>query len=168
LEHYRIQYRCAKCHGINQSVLDTKQNALTCAHCGFTVLTKAEVPLESRWDRCLVCPGKELFLRKDFSHSLGLAIVCAGFGASCVTWYYHQLLATYFILFLTAAIDVVLYFLVGDVLECYNCHAIYRGEWRREEHPPFDLEVHERYRQQAARRGLMQVARVSDKEESIR
>ena len=55
------------------------------------------------------------------------------------------------ILFATALIDVVLYVVMGNVLECYRCHAQYRGLPSLEGHEGFNLEVHERYRQQAAR-----------------
>ena len=51
----------------------------------------------------------------------------------------------------TAVLDALLYLLMGDVLTCYRCHCEYRGAEGLEEHAAFDLEVHEKYRQQAAR-----------------
>ena len=58
---------------------------------------------------------------------------------------------TFGILFATALIDVLLFFLVGNALMCYRCFAQYRGLEEIEEHGPFNLETHERYRQAAAR-----------------
>jgi len=101
--------------------------------------------------RCLVCPSRELFVRKDFPQRLGVAIVIAGFAASSVAWYYHQVIATYAILLGTALVDVILFLVMGNVLECYACHAQYRGARDLEEHGTFDLEVHERHRQRRAR-----------------
>jgi len=90
-------------------------------------------------------------VRKDFPQRLGVGIVVLGFAASCVTWYYHHILLTFGILFATALVDLLLYVLMGNVLECYRCHAQYRGVEGLEDHPPFSLEVHEKHRQQAAR-----------------
>ena len=99
---------------------------------------------------CVICPSHELFLRKDFPQGLGLAIVVGGLSLSCVTWYFYRLWETFAILFATALVDVILYMFVSNVLTCYRCHAEYRGV-SEEEHTAFDLEIHERYRQQAAR-----------------
>jgi hypothetical protein len=58
---------------------------------------------------------------------------------------------TFAILFATALVDLVLYIVVGDALLCYRCGAQYRNVEQMEEHSGFNLETHERYRQQAAR-----------------
>jgi hypothetical protein len=46
---------------------------------------------------------------------------------------------------------VILYSLVADAVECYRCHAVYRGVANPGVHPPFQLQTRERYRQQEAR-----------------
>jgi len=71
--------------------------------------------------------------------------------ASCVTWGMTMPIATFGILFATALIDVVLYLVVPDALMCYRCGATYRLGSGTGGHGPFNLETHERYRQQAAR-----------------
>lgn len=101
--------------------------------------------------RCIVCPSHELFIRKDFPQRLGVTIVILGFVASSIAWYFYQIVLTFAILFATALCDVLLYVLVGGVLVCYRCHAHYRGVSPSGEHAGFELETHERYRQQAAR-----------------
>ena len=101
--------------------------------------------------RCLVCSSTELFIRKDFSQRLGVTIVVAGIVVSSVFWEYRMPYWTYGVLFATALIDVVLYFTVGNVLQCYRCQAQYRGVPGSENHGGFDLETHEKYRQQRAR-----------------
>jgi hypothetical protein len=40
---------------------------------------------------------------------------------------------------------------MGESLTCYRCGAQYRGFEEIERHGGFDLEIHERYRQLAAR-----------------
>lgn len=100
---------------------------------------------------CLCCSGAELFLRKDFPQRMGLLIVIAGFLASTVAWYHYQLAWAFGILFGTALIDVILYVLMDEVLVCYRCHAEYRNVADRNSFLPFQLDVHERHRQERAR-----------------
>lgn len=101
--------------------------------------------------RCLVCPSTELFIRKNFPQRLGVTIVVLGFAASCVTWYLRLPIATFGVLFATAGVDVVLYLLMGDALQCYRCHAHYSGVEDTAAYSPFDLEIHERHRQEKIR-----------------
>ena len=78
---------------------------------------------------------------------------------SSIFWYYRLPLWTYGVLFATALIDVVLYLTVGNVLHCYRCQAQYRGIPGLENHEPFDLETHEKHRQQLIRLGQHAKAR---------
>ncbi|HVW37483.1 MAG TPA: hypothetical protein VHB99_09260, partial [Pirellulales bacterium] len=50
-----------------------------------------------------------------------------------------------------AMIDLVLFAVVGESLTCYRCGAQYRGLEGLKNYRGFDLEIHERYRQEAAR-----------------
>ena len=102
--------------------------------------------------RCVVCPSADVFVRKDFPQRLGVWLVVVGFAASCVAWYYYALYWTFGILFATALADVLLYLVCGEALQCYRCAAIYREVPAMEQHAPFSLDVHERHRQEAARR----------------
>ena len=98
------------------------------------------------------------------SQKLGVAIVVAGFVISSVFWYYRMPLWTYGVLFATALIDVVLYFTVGNVLHCYRCQAQYRGVPGLENHGGFDLETHEKHRQQKIRLAEAAAAQAAAKE----
>lgn len=101
--------------------------------------------------QCLVCGSQDLFVRKDFPQRLGVGIVVVGFIASSIAWSQYMTYLTFAILFATAAIDVVLYLLMGEALVCYRCHAEYRMVEGLQHHEGFNLETHERYRQMAAR-----------------
>ncbi len=90
-------------------------------------------------------------MRKDFSQRLGVAIIVTGFAASSVAWFYERPIITYAILFATALMDVVLYLIVGNLLQCYRCHCEYRDVPGIDDHEAFSLEKHERFRQRAAR-----------------
>lgn len=129
---------------------------LPCGRCGAALEAPADGFKPSgqgrppRLGRCLVCPSGDLFLRKDFPQRLGVGIVVVGLLASCVTWGMREMVATFAILFATAIVDLVLFLLVPDCVACYRCQARYRGEGC-EGFGVFDLETHERHRQQAAR-----------------
>jgi DNA-directed RNA polymerase subunit RPC12/RpoP len=151
-----ITYRCPKCGSIERDELDGRPTDVTCRRCATPIVLDAkgygdDFPARGELKKCLVCPSKELFVRKNFPQQVGVAIVVLGFVASTVTWYYGQILATYGILFLTALIDVVLYLWVGDLIQCYLCQAQYRGFDPAGDQSAFDLETHEKYRQMSAR-----------------
>ena len=73
-----------------------------------------------------------------------------GVTASSVAWGYYMKYTAYGILFATALGDLLLYYWMGDVRQCYRCGAEYRGGDSALKEP-FRLETHEKYRQQAAR-----------------
>ena len=137
-------------------------SVIACAACGTALEVPADAfvaaptagsagtPLPRRLGRCLVCPSTDLFVRKDFPQKLGVGIVVVGLLGSCLTWAMRELVATFAVLFVTALIDLLLYLFVPDCVACYRCGARYRGPGA-EGFGPFDLETHERHRQQVAR-----------------
>jgi len=159
----RITYACPACDATVSHDGVESARSVACPQCGEVV----ELPADAvAWinaaggaadpgtglptlRRCLVCPGTELFARKDFPQRLGVGIVVAGFAASCVTWAWQLLVPTFAILFGTALVDVLLYLLMPECLTCYRCGARYRGAGGP--HGGFDLETHERHRQQRIR-----------------
>ncbi len=146
-----VSFSCPDCGGMLRASFDSDAITVECPACRQTRKTQRPDFQNGCLHRCLVCPSTELFVRKDFPPRLGVAIVVVGIILSSVFWAYHQVIATFTVLFATALIDVVLYFTMGNVLECYRCHAQYRGLPGFESYPQFDLEAHEKHRQQAIR-----------------
>ncbi|HEV3342224.1 MAG TPA: hypothetical protein VG125_17785 [Pirellulales bacterium] len=143
------RFACPRCEQpANVQLIDS---TLTCPHCGLQIHEPPDAREEGRLRRCLICPSTDLFVRKDFPQRLGVAIVVVGFALSCITWFNYWVMATFAVLFATALADFVLYLIVGDSLACYRCGAEYRRLGEPKGYPTFDLETHERYRQQAAR-----------------
>jgi hypothetical protein len=95
--------------------------------------------------KCVSCGHDTLYLQKDFNRQLGMAIVGLGIGMSIYLFARNQPLYAMSALGITAGIDFLAYFLVGEVTVCYSCHAIYRGFKRNPEHEPFDLKKLEKY-----------------------
>jgi hypothetical protein len=151
-----VTFSCPVCH--NGARVDVLPGDATfeCPACSQVITVPADGFDGDRLRRCLVCPSTDLFVRKDFPQRLGVTIVVLGIVASSVAWGFALPIATFGILFATAAIDVVLYLVVSDALMCYRCGAQYRHGQGVSEHGAFNLETHERYRQQAARMGQRQ------------
>lgn len=155
-----LTYRCTDCKATSTHPFDASTSQLACTHCQSVLKTNSAALQNGKLIACLACPCDELFLRKDFPQRLGVTIVVVGLGLSCVTWMFHMLIPTFGILFITALVDVVLFMFIGDVVECYRCHAQYRGTDNTQPMAGFDLEIHERHRQLEARKAqLRQPAR---------
>lgn len=148
-----LTFACPRCHEGARVDLNAGAGSLECPHCHQSIAIAADAWDGSGIRRCLVCPSTDLYVRKDFPQRLGVGLVAAGIVASCIAWGYSQVVLTFAILMVTALVDVVLYLIVPDALMCYRCHAQYRLAEGLERHGGFNLETHERYRQQAARLG---------------
>ncbi len=146
-----VTYACPSCQQANRREFDAATTELGCAHCGQAIEVPSSALESGGVRRCLVCPSTDLYFRKDFPQRLGVGLVAAGIVGSSIAWGMGYLVWTFGILFATAAVDVMLYFLVGNALMCYRCQAQYRGVETVETHGAFNLETHERYRQMAAR-----------------
>ncbi|MGH7172744.1 MAG: hypothetical protein ACRELG_20880 [Gemmataceae bacterium] len=101
---------------------------------------------------CAICGNSELYKKKDFPHSLGMGLLVVACVASTLTYWLYDKWLTWAILIGSAAFDGLLYLWVKDVIVCYRCHAHFRGIADNAEHKPFELAIHERYRQERLRR----------------
>jgi hypothetical protein len=146
-----VTYSCPSCaHAVREAV-SAESRALDCPHCHQQIAIPAGAIEKQRITRCLVCPSRDLYARKDFPQRLGVTLVILGFVGSSIAWANYHVLWSFAILFGTALVDLLLYVIMGESLTCYRCSAQYRGFEEIERHGGFDLETHERYRQMAAR-----------------
>ena len=160
----RVTYACPACQATVMCDAIETLAVVECPACRATLSIPADaflrgmtagaaVVLDSqpRLRRCVICPSTELFIRKNFPQRVGVGIVVAGLAASCVEWAFRELFLTFGILFATAIVDVVLYLFMPNCLSCYRCQARYSGDGVTDTYGEFDLETHEKYRQQVAR-----------------
>jgi hypothetical protein len=105
---------------------------------------------------CAICGNAELYKKKNFPHGLGMGILVAALAASTVTYLLYLKVLTWAILVGSAAFDGLLYLWVGDAVVCYRCNAHHAGIQAGPAHKPFELTVHERYRQERLRREQLQ------------
>jgi hypothetical protein len=108
-----------------------------CPRCGrgLTIAPRPEGGVPRRVERCLRCGLDRLYTQKDFNRTLGLAVFVVAAILSVPTWGLSLVAAT--------IIDLVLYFVLGDVTLCYGCGAQHRGFEKNPAHGPFDLHVAE-------------------------
>jgi DNA-directed RNA polymerase subunit RPC12/RpoP len=154
-----ITFACHACQSTVRHELGANSDVLACPRCGQQISIPRGAIRDGSVARCVVCPSRDLYVRKDVPQRLGVGIVVAGILASSIAWGYHAVAWTFGILFATALVDFVLFFVVGDSLMCYRCGAQYRGASEMESHGAFNLETHERNRQASARLAESSAAR---------
>jgi DNA-directed RNA polymerase subunit RPC12/RpoP len=146
-----VTYNCTGCGRSVSEPISSESTTLDCPHCRQQIAIPDDAITGRQINRCLVCPSRELYARKDFPQRLGVALVVFGFVASSIAWANYRVLWTFAILFCTALVDLILYVVMGVSLTCYRCGAQYRGVEELERHGGFNLDTHERHRQLAAR-----------------
>lgn len=146
-----VTYSCPGCERTTRAEFTDDTHEIACRFCAHKVVLPDAAVADGHIRRCLVCPSRELYKRKNFPQRIGVTIAIVGFALSCIPWYYHNWYATFAILFATALLDAALYLFTDDLLQCYRCHAQYREVANVADHSDFSLEVHEKFRQEAAR-----------------
>jgi hypothetical protein len=146
-----VIYHCPGCQ--QHQTLDSSQSpeALHCSACDWgRRISPAELAQDPP-QRCLVCGCEDLWRQKDFPQKLGLAFVALGAGLSTLFWAWYMPAAALGVLLVFAFADLLLYTCMRDVLVCYRCSARYRQTSFAPETTHFNLDVAERYRQEASR-----------------
>jgi hypothetical protein len=152
----QIRFPCPACDYPAGRLDATATAEWHCPQCDHIVRPSGEAGPELR--QCLLCGNGELYKKKDFPHSLGMAILALACVASTLTYWLYNKYWTWGILIGSAAFDGLLYLWVKDAVVCYRCNAHYRSVPPGSVHAPFELTIHERYRQERARREEMQNA----------
>jgi hypothetical protein len=154
-----VTFACPHCEKPARVALDATGEVPACPHCNTAIAIAAASVADQQLERCLVCPSRDVYLRKDFPQRLGVLIVVLGFVASSITWAYSRPIWTFAILFATALVDVILYLVMPSAIVCYHCGAQYRDLPNTDAYSGFDLETHERHRQQKIRASELQGTR---------
>lgn len=147
-----LTYECPRCETTGRAEAIERSAAIEC-RCGSSRGLHGEAFGPEGLASCPWCATEDLYIQKDFPHGLGLAIVLAGFAVSTVFWYFYMPAWALGVLLATAALDLLLYYLVPDVTICYRCLGQFRGAGTNPggRFGPFDLAVGERYRQERMR-----------------
>jgi len=146
----QVAFQCPHCRRALRSEI-ASDAGLRCAECGWSrPVSPAEIG-HGMPQRCVVCGCDDLWRQKDFPQGLGLILVALGATLSTLAWANYMPKTALGILLAFALADLLVYALMKDVLVCYRCKARHRHTALDGEHPRFNLETAERYRQEAAR-----------------
>src|SRR3954454_18605121 len=99
-----VTFRCSHCDQTGRVEFGADARHIACPACQAAWEVPEGTTADEKLWRCLICPSTELFIRKDFSQSLGVAIVVVGIVISSAFWAYRMPLWTYAVLFATALI----------------------------------------------------------------
>lgn len=147
----RLRFACPKCDLTNATVATAQWNCRHCQHSGSFAVTGDSA------DRCALCGNAELYRKKDFPQWLGMGLLAV----ACLLFYLfairYQYVIAWSILLGSAAIDGIIYYIVGDVVVCYRCGCEHRGIPSRG-FDPHSLATAEKYRQERLRQEKMRSA----------
>ncbi len=147
----QIAFRCPRCQ--NQNLADNVESAaiLACAHCDWSRKTTHNGPSDETPNQCLACGCHDLWRQKDFPQRLGVLLAGMAIVLSTIAAAFYRPVLAIGVLMVFALIDLALYMVMRDVLVCYRCGARFRKTAMQDEHPTFNLETAERYRQEERR-----------------
>jgi hypothetical protein len=126
--------------------LEESGPAIECPRCREAHPVTLTESIEARHvvDRCAICGGEEMFVRKDFPQRLGVLIVVV-FGLISIFCYRFNVVLSWAVLAAAVVVDLLIYFLIGRVTTCYACRAEYRRCQPNPAHEGFDLATSEKY-----------------------
>ena len=145
----RLTYSCQNC-GATNGVELTATTTAECSACHHTTTLSCQLS-DHRPTHCAACGCSELYRQKDFPQWLGLGLLTVACLLFFVFAIRYEYTVAWSVLLGSAAIDGLIYFIVGDVVICYRCGAKHRGVVTRA-FGPFELTVAEKYRQERLRR----------------
>jgi hypothetical protein len=146
-----IVFECPSCHVNSLVEAVSEATDLRCPACSWQRPIAAENRSGNEPASCLVCGCEDIWRQKDFPQRVGVLMVALGALISTLFWWFLMPEWAIGVLLLFALIDGVLYTLMRDVLVCYRCGARHRHAPLDGRHERFNLETHERYRQEAIR-----------------
>ena len=146
-----LRFRCPVCSQPQARELSVEDRTVNCRHCAWTREVRQPLPEDASPDSCLLCGCSDLWRQKAFPQRLGLVVVVVGAVLSTIAWSQYLPEVAIGILMLIALIDLALFSVMKDMLVCYRCGSQHRRTVITSEHPRFDLEMNERYRQEAIR-----------------
>jgi hypothetical protein len=146
-----VEFHCPKCLKRDSAEVEASTSMLACRHCGWNrPLGDGDLHIGAP-TRCLACGCDDLWRQKDFPPQLGVAIVALGILLSTMATAWMRPTLALGILMAFGLADLLLFLVMPDALVCYRCHARFRHVPTTDNHPKFDLELNERYRQEALR-----------------
>ena len=148
----QLIYRCPGCQQTSRVASVESLTQLSCKRCGWKRPIRDRGSSDSELEQtCLACGCRDLWRQKDFPQKLGLALVVIGAALSTYFYANYMPIISLGVLLAFALGDLLLYTCLKDVRVCYRCGARYGQTNLTDDTPYFNLELAERYRQEAQR-----------------
>lgn len=136
-----IKGKCPKCK--ENFLLNIKENPDNpgCQNCkvSFNKLAITEIAKTKTISVCPICGSNDFWVEKKFPKKIGVVLVIIAAILVPFTWG-----LSFIILFL---VDMVLWFVLGWRINCYQCESEFTGLVRNNKIKPFDLKVYEYYKE---------------------
>lgn len=147
-----VRFACPECEA--QHLVEPKGQEWRC-HCGHAKTLRAPgFGDDQKLKCCAACGNAQLYRQKNFPQWLGLSLLAMACSAFFILSGLYMKELAWSILLGSAAFDLLLYILVGDVIVCYKCQARHYGLPKQKSYEPFELAIAEKYRQERLRREL--------------
>jgi DNA-directed RNA polymerase subunit RPC12/RpoP len=146
-------FACPGC-GRGVEVEDLASVEVLACPCGASVPRHpGALRADGRPVRCPLCGDPRLYLQKDFSRTVGIGLLVAGFAAAVLLGVFAGPWGFFAALAASVGLDTLLWLLSGNVVICHWCETHLRGG--PEDYPDFDLAVHDlvRHQREVAARG---------------
>lgn len=141
----KITSYCARCLKGTRFDAASSPDAVVCRRCGERRdVTISPLMRDGKVDVCALCECGHLYVEKDFSAWLGLAVILGAVAGFLWAQAFDIVLAFGF-LGAAALLDGVMYRLCPLRAICYRCLATYQGARPSAEHKPYDLGVAARF-----------------------
>jgi hypothetical protein len=137
-----INTYCPECeNGIFLSELPAP-GLIPCKRCGKGREAKGngELAPDGSIQKCGICGCDEFYRQKDFNTKLGLWMIVLMVAVALI---FNRWLIPILVSF--ALLDTLLYFLLGDIVICYDCRGIYRGFPISPKVEGFELTINDQY-----------------------
>lgn len=146
-----IIFQCPSCQKRKLTAPEPPDAEVRCDECHWRRDEGAGDFRDGNLVRCRICGCEDLWRQKDFPPGLGLLMAGTAATLSIIAYAMYMPILALAILMAAALVDMILYSRMGDMLVCYRCKSRHRKTAMHDEHPTFDLETEERYRQQRLR-----------------
>ncbi len=146
-----ITFLCPQCQAMQFSGECAPGGVLSCTACDWKRPIAEGDIADGKPTLCLLCGNSDLWRQKNFPVGWGVAIVATGAVLSSIAWAYYKPAIALGILMLFGLADMLLYAYLPDVLTCYRCGTRHHGCGEVGDHPGFDHELGEKYRQERLR-----------------
>lgn len=148
-----MAFLCPVCEQQTQCECSEQTTRLQCSHCDWGRNVPHGTIERGAVKACVACGCEDLWKQRDFPQWLGITFVALAATLSTIAIAYYEIVWAIGILLAFGLLDYVLYAMMPDVLVCYRCKSRYRHSAEESAVPKFNLETHERYRQEEIRLG---------------